>query len=31
MDHKIDIEIVAVQREDSVAVVVRERLFHHYS
>lgn len=31
MDHKIDIEIVAVSRANRVAVVVRERLFHHYS
>ncbi len=31
MDHITDIDIVAVPREDIDAVVVRERLFHHYS
>ncbi len=32
MDHTIDIDIVAVPRENADAVVVvRERLFHLYS
>lgn len=31
MDHETDTEIVAVTRGNRVAVVVRERLFHHYS